>query len=342
MLADYEAGNFVRSHAAGTSRGTAIDHYIGRVLDVIPASTGTPTKGRVVIVGTNNDTEELEDKDFEIDAYSLWNEEITECQWVHLCRDPYSGFYFVVSIPHTAGCDWYCLSLGESGSGDGTFECLHLTPSQLETYLDNGYTLLAGPFESESECIAECGGSGSGQWYCLESGGCSGSGVVSVAILVVNSNAVCDDDFSVKFNGVEIATLVETDHTCDTTFCRGNLILPASVSPATFCVSDLCDSPPITLYTQYSAALDSPLMSGNTVEITSIVDNGCGNFGKVRVYPVCNDGETLTFGPPLVDATYEMLALGSNSYTFGQPCCEGTLIDSASGCDGSGGSGSGG
>lgn len=48
-------------------------------------------------------------------------------------------------------------------------ECFQLTDDELASYLDAGYSLIAGPYDSEDDCNAACGGSGSGS-------GDSGSG----------------------------------------------------------------------------------------------------------------------------------------------------------------------
>lgn len=39
--------------------------------------------------------------------------------------------------------------------------CYNLSPDELQTYLDQGYTLQGGPFTTEDECLASCSSSSS-------------------------------------------------------------------------------------------------------------------------------------------------------------------------------------
>jgi hypothetical protein len=108
LLADYEAGNLARSDAHATPRATAIETYLGKVIETIPASFGSPTSGTVSIYSGDGLAQ------FETTAYSLWSDAIAVGCWVHLSRCPYSGRYFVVSKPR---CE-------PNGSGSGDCDCV--------------------------------------------------------------------------------------------------------------------------------------------------------------------------------------------------------------------------
>lgn len=120
MLADYENGRlFAVERPALDPVGIAVDFYVGCVATPFDASTGEPTSGVVSIYGYTDAGFMDTIPDYTLTCLSLWNVPIDVCSWVNIARDPYSGSYFVVSIPG-ASC---CIPSG-SGSGSGLYYCL--------------------------------------------------------------------------------------------------------------------------------------------------------------------------------------------------------------------------
>lgn len=115
------------------------------------------------------------------------------------------------------------------------------------------------------------------------------------AIYVGNENAITDDDMRVLLNGVEIAQLFEVDLSCEQTLCRGHLVLPASLGGSTPGIVggggsglEFCARLPIDLKYYYSAALDAlPPAAINIVELRTLNDNNCGNYGRFVIFQVC-------------------------------------------------------
>lgn len=187
-----------------------------------------------------------------------------------------------------------------------------------------------------------CGGSGSGSGC-----DCTTLQCLGVAIYIGNENAVADDDFSLSFNGSNIATITETDTRCETTTCRGHLVLPSSLSgrqPSIVGKSLFpCQGVNINLQYLYSSALNAPLPGFNSVELKTINNNGCGNFGVFRVYKVCCVGNVLELCP-IVDSFYQSALTNplDEVYNFIVDCtgtvgCGGTGSGSGSAGSGTGG-----
>lgn len=128
------------------------------------------------------------------------------------------------------------------------------------------------------------------------------------AIYVGNENAITDDDMRVMLNGIEIMQLHEVDVSCQQRTCRGHLILPASVAPATPAIFggggpglEFCTGEPIALQYYYSAALDGlPPGAINTVQLLTLKDNNCGNYGRFVVYQVCKFDGVIQLQPEVI------------------------------------------
>lgn len=119
------------------------------------------------------------------------------------------------------------------------------------------------------------------------------------AIYVGNENAIPDDDMDVSLNGVKLLTIFEADPNadCEQTYCRGHLILPASVAalaPPTIIGGGgaglgFCAGQPIDLRYHYHAALDAVPIGLNIAGLKTALfgSNNCNNFGRFRIYQVC-------------------------------------------------------
>ena len=118
MLKEWEGGLlYTPANTPADQSKAPIEHYIGLVTADVPASTGDPQSAFVSIYGADNSTTQMAtESSFDVTAYSLWSVPILTCSWVHLARDAYSGFLFIVSIPGTSGC-------ADSGSGSGLCCC---------------------------------------------------------------------------------------------------------------------------------------------------------------------------------------------------------------------------
>jgi len=202
MLTAYEAGEFTTRGKEPEQEPSAIDWYLGLVAEDIAASTGEPVPGIVAIYGANPDTGTIDaEPKYTLTAYSLWNQDIAQCDWVGLSRCPYSGFMFITSIFGTSGCSmanwyclegpgsgsgepsswycleapplWYCLEAGGSGSGVTT-DCYLLSLAELEDMLSGGFELISGGHATQIDCLLDCFGAGSGSGSTVDTVCCEG------------------------------------------------------------------------------------------------------------------------------------------------------------------------
>src|SRR5262249_21007385 len=153
--------------------------------------------------------------------------------------------------------------------------------------------------------------------------GCTDCGTYVVG--VYNVNNCTDDNFTLSLDGTVIATLNETDTSCmcpDPAGCRGHLVLPSDWSTAT--LPDIlsvtsaysCHHQPMSTVALYATELNHVAGGDHSLELTSIHDNACGNFGGFYVWRACLVDNKVVLGPLVVNSTY-----GTDTvYTFTSVC----------------------
>lgn len=65
-------------------------------------------------------------------------------------------------------------------------DCFFLSQDELQTYLNNGYVQLGGPFNSQNDCVANCGGSSSQAQSSSQGQSSSSSAAANVPICCPN------------------------------------------------------------------------------------------------------------------------------------------------------------